>query len=181
MNMTKKLPLFFSVFVACAPTSMTWAQQAARPALPPQTPPAIQQDMEVIQRYRDEVERRTHNQTSGQAASRTPATSVAPVAVAVERDPFEVSPQLRESNRRNRNGGIGGTQEGVVLSRALHLKAIARGPSGGVARIQSGRDVLTVRDGDELDVDGMRYTVHVEQDGLVLRGAGAPQFKLLVR
>lgn len=170
--------LRFAAFALFAPA--VWAQQAA---LPPETPAALRQDIKTVNP--PAAAPFTAN-ASARALFAAPASSAfansAPLTTATpERDPFEVSPQLREGNRRNRHGGFSGTQEGVVLSRNLHLKAIARGPAGGIAQIQSGRDVLTLRDGDELDVEGMRYTVHVEQDGLVLRGAGAPQFKLLVR
>ncbi|MDR0717344.1 MAG: hypothetical protein LBF50_08005 [Azoarcus sp.] len=95
-----------------------------------------------------------------------------------DRDPFEVSPRLREGNSRNNRPNM---QEGMALNQLLRLRAVVRGPEGGIAKIQSGNNTLVVRDGDEIDVNGIRYTVYVEADGLMLRGAGAPQYKMLVR
>jgi hypothetical protein len=114
-----------------------------------------------------------------------PRTSITPDAperaidnVIRDRDPFEVSPRLREDNARNNRAGM---QEGMALNQSLRLRAVVRGPEGGIAKIQSGGTTLIVRDGDEIDVNGIRYTVYVEADGLMLRGAGAPQYKMLVR
>jgi hypothetical protein len=107
------------------------------------------------------------------APPKTAATPNAP-----DRDPFEVSPRLRESGGRTSRFG---PQEGMALSQILRLRAVVRGPDGGIAKIESGRDVIIVRDGDELDVNNIRYTVTVEADGVLLRGAGAPQYKMLVR
>ncbi|MDR2688306.1 MAG: hypothetical protein LBB76_00940 [Azoarcus sp.] len=114
-----------------------------------------------------------------------PRTSITPDAPAgtrpgaPERDPFEVSPQLRESGPRNSR--VGGMQEGMVLNLNLRLKAMVRGPEGGMAQVQSSNGIFTVYEGDELEVNGIRYTVHIERDGLLLRGAGAPQYKMRVR
>jgi hypothetical protein len=107
------------------------------------------------------------------APPKTAATPDAP-----ERDPFEVSPRLRESSGRAPRFS---QQEGMRLNQLLRLRAVVRGPEGGIAKIQSGRNVIVVRDGDELDVNNIRYTVTVEADGVLLRGAGAPQYKMLVR
>ena len=107
------------------------------------------------------------------APPKTAATPDAP-----ERDPFEVSPRLRESSGRAPRFN---QQEGMRLNQILRLRAVVRGPEGGIAKIQSGRNVIVVRDGDELDVNNIRYTVTVEADGVLLRGAGAPQYKMLVR
>jgi hypothetical protein len=114
-----------------------------------------------------------------------PRTSITPDApnraidnVVRDRDPFEVSPQLREGNNRNTRNSM---QEGMVLNQLLRLRAVVRGPEGAIAKIQSGQSTLIVRDGDEIDVNGIRYTVTVEADGLVLRGAGAPQYRMQVR
>jgi hypothetical protein len=153
----------------------------ARPLASVKAPPNMKQDLETLQRYADEVNRRSDNRSAAPpaaapAATTTPAT--APTA-SVERDPFEVSPQLRESGLRARTGG--GLGDNGALNRTLRIRAMARGPEGGIAQIEAGKDVITVRDGDELVVDGIRYTVHIERDSLVLRGAGAPQFKMLVR
>jgi hypothetical protein len=166
--------------------------QSAR-ELPPGTPEPIRRDLEVIQNHSNEVDRLKKgnaNEARRQAESTgftpltlaPPKTSITPDAPnrlidTIERDPFEVSPQLREGGRRGR---ISRT-EGVHINRNLRLRALARGANGGVAQIQAGREILTVHDGDELDVDGIRYTIHVEKEGLVLRGAGAPQYKMLVR
>jgi hypothetical protein len=105
-----------------------------------------------------------------------PRTSITPDAP--ERDPFEVSPRLREGSGRASRFG---SQEGMRLNQLLRLRAVVRGPGGGIAKIESGKDVIVVRDGDELDVNNIRYTVTVEADGVLLRGAGAPQYKMLVR
>lgn len=145
-------------------------------------PPAMQQDLETLQRYADEVNRRSQGSRGGPppaapAASPTPASSA---QAGIERDPFEVSPQLRESSLRNRPGStLGGA--GGAINRHLRIRAMARGPEGGIAQLEAGKDVVTVRDGDELVVDGIPYTVHVERDGLLLRGSAAPQFRMLVR
>ena len=147
--------------------------------LPPETPEAIRRDMETIGKYRDEVEKRI----GAPLSVAPPRTSITPDAPRpafdeAERDPFEVSPRLREGNSRARRAGA---QEGMALNRALRLVAVVRGPGGGLAKVKSGQEELVVRDGDELDVNGIRYTVTVEADGLTLRGAGAPQHKMLVR
>jgi hypothetical protein len=183
--------------------SLAAASAGAQTNLPPETPEPIRKDLETIRKYQNEVDRLSRREVDRLsrrdppptapdeagaeglqfksitvAPPRTSITPDAPIRAVgnLERDPFEVSPQLRES--RNRRVAQG---DGVTISRSLRLRALARGPSGGVAQIQAGREVLLVHDGDDLDVDGIRYTVHVEADGLVLRGAGAPQYKLLVR
>lgn len=151
----------------------------------PRVPPAMQQDLETLQRYADEVNRRSQGGRGGPppaapAASPTPAPAAPAAQAGSERDPFEVSPQLRESSLRNRPGStLGGA--GGAINRHLRIRAMARGPEGGIAQLEAGKEVVTVRDGDELVVDGIPYTVHVERDGLLLRGSAAPQFRMLVR
>lgn len=157
---------------------------AARPALgvdlPPETPEAIRSGLETIDKYRAEVEKRTGNAPLAPLTVAPPRTSITPDAPArdasalPERDPFEVSPRLREGGGRD-------ARLGLALNQALRLRAVVRTPEGGIAKIESGKDSLVVRDGDELDVNGIRYTVKVEADGLVLRGAGAPQYKMQIR
>jgi hypothetical protein len=163
---------------------------AAQTRLPPGTPPAVQRDMETIDRYYAEVDRRAgsgkekENEAAGASGEARfapltvapPRTSITPNAP--ERDPFEVSPRLREGNTRSPRFS---QQEGMALSQLLRLRAVVRGPAGGIAKIESGKDVIVVHDGDELDVNNIRYTVTVEADGVLLRGAGAPQYKMLVR
>jgi hypothetical protein len=187
MRMTAAFFLFF------VPALFSGA--TAQSTLPPETPEAIRRDMETIEKYRAEVERLSGS--SGKAPEKPgeakpaaeplfpplvvapPPTSITPDPTrraGTERDPFEVSPRLRESGGRNRSA-----PDGMALSQALRLRAVVRGVDGGIAKIQSGQDTIIVRDGDELDVNGIRYTVKVEADGLVLRGSGAPQYKMLVR
>ncbi|MDR2625848.1 MAG: hypothetical protein LBC37_05905 [Zoogloeaceae bacterium] len=160
-------------------------------ALPEGTPAAIRRDLATVQRYHEEVARHLNDRTrsANGAHAGTNAANPAPSRAAPpspetstareipERDPFEVSPRLLEARPRSRLP----TGDSAALARNLRLRALARGPAGGVAQIQSGRELLTVHDGDELDVDGIRYTVRLEADGLVLRGAGAPQYRLQVR
>ncbi|MDR2261176.1 MAG: hypothetical protein LBE06_09695 [Azoarcus sp.] len=183
----------------------------AQTRLPPETPEAIRRDMSTIDKYYAEVERRSGGKAAQQPAARgetreegreergqggglgerftplivaPPRTSITPDAperaidaTIRDRDPFEVSPRLREGNSRNRIG----MQEGTALNQLLRLRAVVRGPEGAIAKIQSGNDAIIIRDGDELDVNGIRYSVTIEADGLMLRGAGAPQYKMLVR
>ncbi|MDR1423622.1 MAG: hypothetical protein LBI92_03310 [Azoarcus sp.] len=171
MNAVRTYPFFIVPFVllSCVATAQT--------ALPPETPQPIVEGMRVIDQYRAEVDRRTGNAAAGFSplVIAPPRTSITPDAP--ERDPFEVSPRLRESTSTPRVG----PGEGMTLSDSLRLRAVVRGPDGGVAKIESGKDTLVVRDGDELNVNDIRYTVTVEADGVMLRGAGAPQYKLQVR
>jgi hypothetical protein len=148
---------------------------AAQTKLPPGTPEPIARDMEVLDNYRLEVEKRI-----GTARPEAPASAdlAREDDDLPERDPFEVSPQLRESNARAPRVG---PREGMTLSQILRLRAVVRGPDGGIAKIESGKDTLVVHDGDELDVNDIRYTVKIEADGVRLHGSGAPQYKLLVR
>jgi hypothetical protein len=167
------------LLVLCVPFAAPPATAQNR-TLSAKVPPAMKQDLETLQRYADEVNRRTgRRDQSATAPSVPPATPPANTAASLERDPFEVSSQLRESGMRARAGGTLG--DAGALNRNLRIRAMARGPAGGIAQIEAGKDVITVRDGDELVVDGIRYTVHIERDSLVLRGAGAPQFRMLVR
>lgn len=191
MRMTAAFFLFF------VPALFSGA--TAQSTLPPETPEAIRRDMETIEKYRAEVERLSGGTTKAppeKPGETTPSTeqplftplTVAPPHTSItpdparrasggtERDPFEVSPRLRESGR-NRST----MPDGMALNQALRLRAVVRGVDGSIAKIQSGQDTIIVRDGDELDVNGIRYTVKVEADGLVLRGSGAPQYKMLVR
>ncbi|MDR1351386.1 MAG: hypothetical protein LBJ59_11565 [Zoogloeaceae bacterium] len=187
------------MLILCLLSSVSATAQTPPPELPQGTPEPIRRDMEIIQNYSNEVNRMSRrntadNDAANEARRQAEATGFTPLVIAppktsitpdapnrlidtLERDPFEVSPQLREGGRNRRVSQA----EGVSISRNLRLRALARGNSGGVAQIQSGREILTVHDGDELDVDGIRYTVRVEPDGLVLRGAGAPQYRMLVR
>ncbi|MDR3087578.1 MAG: hypothetical protein LBU45_06465 [Azoarcus sp.] len=178
-------PLLFAALLVVTGGAAT-AQE-----LPPETPEAIRRDMATIEKYRAEVEKRTganRDREQGDAGftplsiapPRAPITPELPRRAIdeVERDPFEVSPRLREANNRASRAGM---QEGMALNRALRLVAVVRGPGGGLAKVKSGQEELVVHDGDELDVNGIRYTVTVEADGLMLRGTGAPQYKMLVR
>ncbi|MDR0529001.1 MAG: hypothetical protein LBG69_05255 [Zoogloeaceae bacterium] len=113
------------------------------------------------------------------ALSAEPSRGAASMEIA--RDPFEVSARLRESKV---TVGRSGQREGTVLSKHLRLKAVVRGPGGAIAKIESGvtgKETFIVQDGDELELDGVRYIVKVEADGLTLSGAGAPQYKMLIR
>jgi hypothetical protein len=163
----------------------------AQTSLPAGTPDAIRRDMATIEsRHRAEAEDRSggEKKNEGNGAVGANGTGFTPLTIAPprtsttpgasDRDPFEVSPRLRESSGRASRFN---QQEGMALSQILRLRAVVRGPDGGIAKIESGRDVIIVRDGDELDVNNVRYTVTVEADGVLLRGAGAPQYKMLVR
>ncbi|MDR1661938.1 MAG: hypothetical protein LBR95_05880 [Azoarcus sp.] len=171
-------------FIFLAGSSALAGGAAAQTRLPPGTPPAIQRDVETIDRYYAEADKRSgEGGEEARGGARftplviaPPRTSITPNAP--ERDPFEVSPRLRAGNARAPRFD---QQEGMTLSQILRLRAVVRGPQGGIAKIESGKDVIVVRDGDELDVNNIRYTVTVEADGVSLRGAGAPQYKMLVR
>jgi len=161
----------FLVIFTLAATNAT-----AQTKLPPGTPEPIARDMEVLDKYRAEVEKRIGiGQPEAAAADAREAREEDGLP---ERDPFEVSSQLRESNVRAPRVGPG---EGMTLSQILRLRAVVRGPDGGIAKIESGKDTIIVHDGDELDVNDIRYTVKIEADGVRLHGSGAPQYKLLVR
>jgi hypothetical protein len=160
---------------------------AAQTSLPAGTPTVLRRDVETIDKYYAEVNRRVGGGKAGEAAAAAnggeggvagdarlaPLAAASPGAVPAlpMRDPFEVSPRLREGN--GRFSGFG-QQEGMRLNQMLRLRAVVRGPRGGIAKIESGKDVIVVHDGDELDVNNIRYTVTVEADGVMLRGAGAP-------
>ncbi|MDR2164926.1 MAG: hypothetical protein LBO79_04705 [Zoogloeaceae bacterium] len=190
-----------------------FAQEA--PSLPDETPEALRKNLDIIQHYNNEVQRRVEGNRKrnapaarsnapaaekagdGESLAQSLAEKFAPITIAPprtsitpdapdrlidaierDRDPFEVSPRLREAGSQR---GRPAPTDGVTLSRELRLRALARGPEGGIAQIQTRNELILVHDGDELDVNGIRYTVHVEADGLVLRGAGAPQFRMLIR
>lgn len=114
------------------------------------------------------------------AAVPTVTASVAPAMMPnIERDPFEVSPRLREGH--SRIGTDSYMENAALLKRELKLKALARGHGGGVAQIQWNKEIITANDGDELEFDGNRYLVKIDGDGLLLRGTSAPQYKIRVR
>lgn len=156
--------------------TLTATNATAQTKLPPGTPEPIARDMEVLDKYRAEVEKRIG--TARPEAAVADAREAQEEDDLPERDPFEVSPQLRESNVRAPRVG---PREGMTLSQILRLRAVVRGPDGGIAKIESGKDTIIVHDGDELDVNDIRYTVKIEADGVRLHGSGAPQYKLLVR
>ncbi|MDR1889607.1 MAG: hypothetical protein LBQ81_09570 [Zoogloeaceae bacterium] len=160
---------------------------------PAQAQIRLQKDQERIQRYDSEIQRLSKGSPLPPAPvkdkeDKNPSnlSSIAnslfqeplfqePLQIAnvqrlPERDPFELPPAL--SPRKGNNDGISSgflTDGGLSLNRSWRLKALARGPSGGIAQIQSGREVITVYDGDKVNLDGMAYTVRVEADGLILR------------
>ncbi|MDR0702500.1 MAG: hypothetical protein LBF61_08885 [Azoarcus sp.] len=189
------------VFVFLAGPLLLTGGAAAQTRLPAGTPAVLRRDVESIDKYYAEVNKRAgggktadgvgatdKGEDEGEAADVAGGTRFTPLAVAPprtsitpdapDRDPFEVSPRLREGNARASRFG---PQEGMRLNQMLRLRAAVRGPRGGIAKIESGKDVIVVQDGDELDVNNIRYTVTVEADGVMLRGAGAPQYKMLVR
>lgn len=172
--------MFLALFSVLPMLAM--AQQVRLP--PAGIPPAVQRDGAMVGQYRDEPDERAAGEkkkVDGEASFATLTATPPKVSITPDmpgRDPFEVSPRLREDGGRSFRLG---QQEGMVLSKNLRLRAVVRGPQGGIAKMESGNDVIIVRDGDELNVNDIRYTVTVEADGVLLRGAGAPQYKMLVR
>jgi hypothetical protein len=167
------------------------ALAAAQTRLPAGMSPAIQRDVAAIDQHNGEVNKRVGGEkgkvdTGSEGGARFAPQAIAPPRTSIapgpsdtpERDPFEVSPRLREDSGRTSRFS---QQGGMALSQILRLRAVVRGPQGGIAKIQSGKNVIIVRDGDEIDVNNIRYTVTVEADGVLLHGAGAPQYKMLVR
>jgi len=102
---------------------------------------------------------------------------------APERDPFELPMHLLEvSPRQTGSRQMSQINNNVaVLKRELKLKALARGNGVGIAQIQWNKQIITASDGDELDFDGNRYMVRIDDDGLLLRGTSAPQHRIRVR
>lgn len=150
-------------------------------------PPSMAQDLETLRRYADEVGRRT-GAKAGRASRDTDEVPlrapqpVPPSVASVDRDPFEVSPRLRESGPRGITTGAGGSR----ISRTWRLKALVSGPLGRIAQITSLQDdptmeAMTIRDKDEMDFEGQRYQVGVHADHVELTGKGAPQLKVIIR
>jgi hypothetical protein len=96
----------------------------------------------------------------------------------IERDPFEVSPRLRElPPAAPRHGAT----DGAPLGQNMRLRAVVRTPAGSVAKIESSNLSMTVRDGDELDIGGIRYQVTVEAESVMLRGVSSPQYRMQIK
>jgi hypothetical protein len=99
-----------------------------------------------------------------------PSSGKSPSAAASglpERDPFEASPTLLsegEASKRRANISIRTPNDAVF--RALKLKALVRAKDGGVAQLTSGRELLTLYDGDEIALEGRRYKVGIHPDGV---------------
>jgi hypothetical protein len=149
---------------------------------------------ETIERYNNEIERLSKGSadtlvtptsaptTEDQATSSGNAALLPFSALAAQldfaraprtrdRDPFELLPGLApQGQQRSGQQGFRSSflPEGMSLNRSWRLKALARGPSGGIAQIQAGGEIITVYDGDEIELDGRAYTIQVEADGLVL-------------
>ncbi|MBN8284198.1 hypothetical protein [Zoogloea sp.] len=150
-------------------------------------PPSMAQDLETLRRYADAVGRRTGAKAGRESRDTDEVPlraqlSAPPSVASVDRDPFEVSPRLREVSPRVTAPGVGGSR----ISRSWRLKALASGPLGRIAQITSTQDdptmeAMTVRDKDEIDFEGQRYVVSVHADRVELIGKGAPQLKVIIR
>lgn len=180
------------VIAIAAALSATGAAAQNLESVMNKVPPSMAQDLDTLRRYADEVSRRSGakgNRPARADETDTPPRDASPrpaPAGTPERDPFEVSPRLREANPRSLATGAGGSR----ISRAWRLKALVSGPLGRIAQITSMQDdptmeAMTVRDRDEVDFEGQRYVVkmlpEMRPDHVELTGKGAPQLKVIIR
>lgn len=186
------------------PIAPAWAQNKAAELSRDQRvnlPPSVRDDLAVIGRYAESVNRKANPGAADLPAATPPGSGErAPRAELIPArrtdaliDPFEVSPQLRESRR---NGGFSGlpTASKLDIRRRIQVKALIitprgraaqlevdgnRQPVGGrgaAAQLQQG-DTMTVMDGELVDLGELgTYIIHISAgEGVTLANPGSPQ------
>lgn len=143
--------------------------------------PSMRDDLEVIGRYAAEVNRRTQKNGNAPGAPAPVAAVPAPAPQEVERDPFEVSPQLKEGRSGMRFSGL--PKSGALdLQRRIQIKAIMVTAQGGLAQLLvNGKDAVTVMDGELIDLGEMgTHQVRIVKGMVELHAPGAPEGKKVV-
>jgi len=141
-------------------------------------PPAMRRHLDTIHQYSQEVARRTLG-SSAKAVPVMPPSSIpspgvasampAPTSTrpATTRDPFEVSPQLREGRGNYRYSGSPGANV-LEIQRSIRVRAVVRNGSTTIAQLLiNNKDTLTVMNQELIDLaDFGTYEVQI-QDGTV--------------
>lgn len=186
------------------PIAPSWAQNKAAELSRDQRvnlPPSVRDDLAVIGRYAESVNRKANPGTADYPAAAQPGgneRALRPEPLPVRRtdaliDPFEVSPQLRENRR---TGGFSGLPAASKLDirRRIQVKAMIITPRGRAAQLevdgsrqpQGGRgsaaqpqqgDTMTVMDGELVDLGELgTYIIHISAgEGVTLANPGSPQ------
>lgn len=156
--------------------------------------PSMRENLATIGRYAETVNRQV-NKLSGDernAAERTGAppspSSAAPRQASPNRrfegiaDPFEVSPQLRDTRRTK--GGFGGlpSSSKLELQRQIQLRALLIAPGGRAAQLGiRHQEAITVMDGELIDLGDLgTFHVRIDREGVTLSNPSLPQASKIV-
>lgn len=151
--------------------------------------PTLRAGLGTLGRYAETVNRQA-NAVAGSRQVEAPPTEHAgqalPSAPAVRRfetsnDPFEVSPQLRESRRSNRYTGLPGASI-LELQKQIQLRALIIAPQGRAVQLFiRGAETITVLDKELIDLGSLgTFLVQIERDGVTLYNPSLPQGKKVV-
>lgn len=188
-NSPKHLPRLACLLLLTLAVAPGWAQNKALDLARDKSvelQPALRENLATIGRYAESVNRQAAR-LSGQPS---PAETTAPTEAPNRRespparrldtlvDPFEVSPQLRDSRRPG--GSFSGLPASSKLDvqRQIQVQALlvtARGR--GAQLLVRGQQSILVKDGELVDFGDLGvFTVHVgNADGVTLSSPGSPQ------
>lgn len=140
--------------------------------------PGMRENLETIGRYADTVNRRLAGHDTNGAASADSPRRFEQIA-----DPFEVSPQLRESGKNKAFTGLPDAGR-LELQRQIEVRALLLIANRRVAQLAiRDKDLITVHDRELLDLGELGvFEVRIERDAVSLFNPSMPQAtKLILR
>lgn len=186
-----------ALFLLCPTVALAQAR------LPADAPASLKRDLQTLQRYYDEVGRRTGNTEAPRLLA--PAEPAAPEgreampaapppghAALPERDPFDVTPELRKRANR-RESGVGANLFPALPAAIPHMevRALVAGPKPlAIVEIERPGErganktrTLTLREGDTITLeDGTTFLVKAIQNDVVAVQYGTdPGSEFLIR
>ncbi len=136
-------------------------------------------DLQTIGRDAQEVSRRAGAPALPPTGTTAPAAA-APTPAPVARDPFEVSPQLREG-RSYRYSGLPGANV-LEVQRRVQVRAVIRSGQNTLAQLFiNNKDAITVMDKELIDLaDFGTFQVNISGGTVALTDPSSPQGKKVV-
>lgn len=188
-------PLFFPLLILAAAPALA-QNKALDLARDKNTElhPSMRENLATIGRYAETVNRQVSKlsgdeRDSSNAAGAPPSpSSAAPRQASPNRrsegiaDPFEVSPQLRDT-RRTKNGFSGlPASSKLELQRQIQLRALLIAPGGRAAQLGiRHQEAITVMDGELIDLGDLgTFHVRIDREGVTLSNPSLPQASKIV-
>lgn len=190
-------PLFFPLLILAAAPALA-QNKALDLARDKNTElhPSMRENLATIGRYAETVNRQV-NKLSGDerdssnaaGAPPSPSSPSPPSRQASPNrrsesiaDPFEVSPQLRDT-RRTKNGFSGlPASSKLELQRQIQLRALLIAPGGRAAQLGiRHQEAITVMDGELIDLGDLgTFHVRIDREGVTLSNPSLPQASKIV-